>query len=269
MLKSLGDEARVIAGGQSLVPLISLGLANPNYLVSLDSCQDLSDVNEGKESLKIGAMVTVTEVIRSELIKESVPILFHSAKKVATPHVRNFGTIVGNVCHADPSSDLIPSLLCCDARVCLVSGDKNREVLLEDFVDGPFTSVIQADEIAAFISIPRPNVEELVAYKKIARRAGDLGIATCAVVMRRENNFLKEVKISAGGYVQKAIRIHALEKLLTGIPLDEVKKQIDKLQTIEAITEKLLPVGGLSEADLSITFSRLIRSTLESALNGN
>ena len=69
--------------------------------------------------------------------------------------------------------------------------------------------------------------------------------------------------------MQKAIRIHALEKLLTGIPLDEVKKQIDKLQTIEEITEKLLPVGGLSEDYLSITFSRLIRSTLESALNGN
>ena len=120
------------------------------------------------------------------------------------------------------------------------------------------------------IGSPRlPYVEELVAYKKIARRAGDLGIATCAVVMRRENNFLKEVKISAGGYVQKAIRIHALEKLLTGIPLDEVKKQIDELQTIEEITEKLLPTGGLSEDYLSITFSRLIRSTLESALNGN
>ena len=69
--------------------------------------------------------------------------------------------------------------------------------------------------------------------------------------------------------MQKAIRIHALEKLLTGIPLDEVKKQIDELQTIEEITEKLLPVGGLSEDYLSITFSRLIRSTLESALNGN
>ena len=69
--------------------------------------------------------------------------------------------------------------------------------------------------------------------------------------------------------MQKAIRIHALEKLLTGIPLDEVKKQIDKLQPIEEITEKLLPVGGLSEDYLSITFSRLIRSTLESALNGN
>ena len=268
ILNKFGDEARVIAGGQSLVPLMSLGLTEINFLVNLGSCEDLSDVYVDENFFEIGAMVTVSELLRSDLIKDFLPVLHYAAKNVATPHVRNFGTLVGNVCHADPSSDIIPSLLCCDARINLVSLSENREISLEDFIEAPFSTSIKKGELATSVSIPRFDFTEMVSYKKIARRAGDLGIATCAVVLRVEANLLIDVKIAVGGYLQKAIRLRNIEKMFSNLLVDDIQHRIDEIETIDEVNEILLPGGGLSNEYLSTTFARLLRSTLESTLNG-
>tara|TARA_Y100001970_G_scaffold293387_1_gene439860 strand:- start:2343 stop:3203 length:861 start_codon:yes stop_codon:yes gene_type:complete len=269
ILKKFGDESRVIAGGQSLVPLISLGLADPNFLVSLENCRDLIEVTADENFIEIGAMVTVSQILKSDLIRDSLPVLHCAAKNVATPHVRNFGTLVGNVCHADPSSDVIPSLLCCDARVHLVSTEQSRVINLDDYIEAPFMISIKEGELVTAVSVPRTESNELFSYKKVARRAGDLGIATCAVILKVDKKLLTDVKISLGGYVQRATRLRNIEKKLINLSVDDFHLRINETKIIDEVNQILLPAGGLSGDYLSETFDRLVRSTLESALNGN
>ena len=263
-----GDGARVIAGGQSLVPMISLGLSEPDFLINLSNCDDLFAIEKIKKTINIGAMVSVSEILNSSQIISVLPVLNLASKKVATPHVRNFGTLVGNVCHADPSSDLIPALLCLDAQIDLVSKDGKRSVLLDEFVTGPYSTIIRSGEVAVSVTCQVDKRSQLASYKKVARRAGDLGIATCAVSLDVRKDLIKSAKISVGGYLQKAVRVFDIEKNIVGLPVEEISTFIDGVEKIESIENTILPDGSLTNDYLSATFSRLIKSTLKDALSG-
>ena len=268
LFEQCGDGARVIAGGQSLVPMISLGLSEPDFLINLSSCDDLFVIKKTRKTINIGAMASVSEILNSSQVINLLPILNFAAKKVATPHVRNFGTLVGNVCHADPSSDLIPALLCLDAQIDLVSKDGKRSVLLSEFITGPYSTTIRGGEVAVSVTCQLDKQSKLASYKKVARRAGDLGIATCAVSLDSHKDCIESAKISVGGYLRKAIRVLDIEKNKVGLPAHEICTFIDGVEKIESIENSILPDGSLTNNYLSATFSRLIRSTLKDALSG-
>ena len=159
ILATAPDDARVMAGGQSLTPLLTLGLSSPEIVVSLDRCADLNEIETNEAALHLGAMVTTAEVERSKHIAGIAPLLTTAAREVGSIHVRNFGTAVGNVCHADPGSDLIPALLCHHGAVQLRSPAGVRSVDIADFVTGPFSTAIAGAEIATSITISREDTD--------------------------------------------------------------------------------------------------------------
>ena len=268
MIEEYGEDTRVIAGGQSLVPMISLGLYQPNFLINLSNCKDLTSIKKTRKILNIGAMVSVSELINSNQINDFVPVLDFAAKKVATPHVRNFGTVVGNVCHADPSSDLIPALLCLNAQIDLLSVTGERCVSIGDFITGPYSTNIRSGEIASSVTCHVERGSKLASYKKIARRAGDLGIATCAANLTISKGLIKYAGISVGGYLQKAIRLVDIEKNLINYPINESLKSINQIGKIDVVEDTILPEGSLTSSYLSGTFSRLVKLTLRDAIHG-
>ena len=263
-----GDSARVIAGGQSLVPMISLGLSVPDFLINLSTCDELAEIKRTRKAINIGAMVSVSEVLDSDQVIDCLPVLNLAARKVATPHVRNFGTLVGNVCHSDPSSDLIPALLCLDAQIDLVSKTGERSVPLNEFITGPYSTSIRSDEVAVSMTCQVEKATQLASYKKVARRAGDLGIATCAVSLGVSKGRIGFAKISVGGYLQKAIRVFDIENNLVGCPVEETMAFINEIESIESVEAHLLPDGSLTNDYLSVTFSRLVQATVKDAFNG-
>ena len=153
-LLSASNDPRILAGGQSLVPLLTLGFAAPETVISLDRCGDLDGITAGRETLRLGAMVTTRLVETDPAVAAGAPLLAEAASNVGSPHVRNFGTLVGNLCHADPGSDLIPAALCLGAEVEVLSARGSRLLDVDELVAAPFMTSLAGDELAVSALVP-------------------------------------------------------------------------------------------------------------------
>ena len=235
-----GGEARVLAGGQSLVPMLTLGFAAPDLLVSLDRCEGLGELTLTGGEAVIGAMVTTRRIETDEALARCCPLLGAAAAKVGSPHVRNFGTFVGNLCHADPGSDLIPAALCAGVEVEVRSSHRTRRIGVEDLLVGPFVTSLQEDELAISAHVPLREGSWRHGYRKLALRAGDLAVATVAVMLRLEGHTIAEARLAVGGALGRAERIAALESALAGTATSEAAGVALATNWIEEIP------GGLS-----------------------
>ena len=226
---STHGDSKIIAGGQSLVPLMKLRIASPSYLVDIWRIKELRyvKVDENGE-LKIGALTTHSEIEESPLIKERCPILSLTAENIADVQVRNRGTIGGSLCHADPAADYYPTLLVLDAKVVLRGKKGRRVVPIDDFVVAPFTTTIEECEILEEIIIPHYSGK--ADFVKFARREGDLAIVNAAALLDVKDGVVQEIKVAVGGSGPRAIRLKDLEEKLTGKTLDKslVEREVER-----------------------------------------
>jgi len=181
LMKKYKEEAKVLAGGQSLIPMMKLRLAAPGFLVDIGDLHELSYIRETAGSLKIGALTKQAEIERSQLVRERLPILSEAASKIADQQVRNLGTLGGALCHADPAGDWLAVMLATSAEF-KVRGLRERTVRAKDFFKGPFETALKHAEILTEIRIPVAKGGKVgQAYLKLERRAGDyatVGVAT-------------------------------------------------------------------------------------------
>ena len=183
LLSDLGEDARPLAGGHSLVPMMKLRLASPAHLVDLHGIAGLKGIRRDGNSLVIGAMTTQHELLVSEEIARSVPILHEAALLIADPQVRYRGTIGGNVANGDPGNDMPALMMTLGAAYRLEGPGGAREVAAADFYQGAYFTALEPGEILTAISLPVPAAGHGHAYEKLKRKVGDYATAAAAVVL--------------------------------------------------------------------------------------
>ncbi len=179
LISEHGDEAKFLAGGHSLLPLMKLRLAQPTVLVDIGRVSDLSYVNDGGDHVAIGALTRHMDVENSDLLRQHVPLLAHAASHVGDPQVRHRGTIGGSIAHADPASDLPATTLALGATYVVQGANGTREIAADDFYQGFLTSALEPDEMLTEIRVPKMNGAGW-SFQKFNRRAQDWAIVGVA-----------------------------------------------------------------------------------------
>lgn len=177
LLQRYGSEAKLLAGGHSLIPLMKLRLATPRYLVDLNRIRELSSIEQRDGSLRVGALTRHADLETSDLIRTRYPLVGDAARVIADPLVRNMGTIGGSLAHADPAGDWGAAMLAARAQLVVVGPRGKRTVPIDEFFVDTFTTVLQPDEILTEILIPQPSAGSGGAYLKLERKVGDFAIA--------------------------------------------------------------------------------------------
>ena len=180
LLTRLGDDAKVLSGGQSLIPLMKLRLASPAHVVDINGIPGLAYIREGEGFLRIGALTRESELEESELIRTRYPLLHDTSKVIADPVVRNLATVGGNLAHADPANDHPATMLAFGAEVVAVGPKGERRIPIGSFFTGPFATSLRPDEILTEIRIPLPAARSRGAYLKLERKVGDFATAAVA-----------------------------------------------------------------------------------------
>jgi carbon-monoxide dehydrogenase medium subunit len=192
LLERHGDEARLIAGGQSLLPLMKLRFASPEVLVDINDLTELQRIWVAGDQLCIGALVRHADLLASAVVGEHYRILHDAERVIADPVVRNRGTIGGSLCHADPAEDLSAALGAIRADVLIKSSGGERTVAVRDLQTGPFETCIGPAEIVTEVRLPiRAGTGS--AYTKVERRAGDYAVAAAGAVVRLDGDTISEV----------------------------------------------------------------------------
>jgi len=180
LLARLGEEAKVLSGGQSLIPLMKLRLASPAHVVDINGIPGLSGIREAGGVLRIGALTRESDLEESELIRTRYPLLHDTSKVIADPVVRNLATIGGNLAHGDPANDHPATMLALGAEVVAIGTKGERRIAIGSFFTGPFATSLKPDEILVEIRIPQPVAKSGGAYLKLERKVGDFATAAVA-----------------------------------------------------------------------------------------
>lgn len=183
ILQQHGDEARVVAGGHSLIPMMKLRMADLGHLVDLQDIDALKGIAVGGDTVTIGAMTTQHELITHDGLADALPILREAALQIADPQVRYVGTIGGNVANGDPGNDMPGLMQCLNARFSLTGPDGSREVAAREFYEAAYFTAREDEEILTAITIPMPAPGTGYAYAKQKRKIGDYATAAAAVLV--------------------------------------------------------------------------------------
>jgi carbon-monoxide dehydrogenase medium subunit len=220
LLERYGPEARLIAGGHSLLPMMKLRLAHPEALIDINDLADLSYIRVEENELRIGAMTRHRELLESAVAGEHFAILHDAERVIADPIVRNRGTIGGSICQADPSEDLSAVFSALKAQVVIRSKDGQRVVAMDDFHQGPYTTAVGPAEILTEVRIAiRPGSGS--AYQKVERRVGDWAIVAAGAFLTLADGAVGDVGIGLAAVGAEHFRAEAAEDALRGGPANE------------------------------------------------
>jgi carbon-monoxide dehydrogenase medium subunit len=221
LLADLGDEARPLAGGHSLIPMMKLRLATPEHLVDLHGIADLKGIRRDGDRLVIGAMTTQHELLGSDVVAKSVPILQEAAALIADPQVRYRGTIGGNVANGDPGNDMPALMLALAASYRLEGLGGAREVAARDFYQGAYFTALEPGEILSAISLPVPPAGHGWAYEKLKRKVGDYATAAAGVVLTMAGGKVATCAIGLTNLSETPLLADDAARAVIGTSLDE------------------------------------------------
>ena len=180
LLARLGEDAKILSGGQSLIPLMKLRLASPPHVVDINGIPGLAYIREADGFLRIGGLTRESELEESDLVRSRYPLLHDTSKVIADPVVRNLATVGGNLAHGDPANDHPATMLALGAELVAVGTKGERRIPVGTFFTGPFTTSLKPDEILVEIRIPTPPARSGGAYLKLERKVGDFATAAVA-----------------------------------------------------------------------------------------
>lgn len=216
LLGKLGDEAKVLSGGQSLLPLMKLRFARPAHLVDIGRIPGLDYIKEDGGFLKIGALVREAALEASPLIRSKYPILADTAAVIADPLVRNLATVCGNLAHGDPANDHPATMLALGAEIVATGPKGARTIPIAAFFTGIFTTALAADEILTEIRIPIPPAGSGGAYVKLERKVGDFATAGAAAQLTLEGGVIKKAGIGLTSVAPTPLKATDAEAFLAG-----------------------------------------------------
>jgi carbon-monoxide dehydrogenase medium subunit len=236
LLSELGEEARPLAGGHSLIPMMKLRLATPDHLVDLSGIGDLKGIRGDGTDLVIGAMTTQHELIAAEQVTAKIPILREVSLVIADPQVRYVGTLGGNVANGDPGNDMPAVMMCLNAVYQVVSKSGERRIAARDFYQGAYFTALEPGEILSAIRIPVPPAGHGYAYQKLKRKVGDYATAAAAVVLTKSGDRIATCSIGLTNVAETPLWAEEAAKLIIGTALDaaSVKKAVAAAEAITA-----------------------------------
>jgi carbon-monoxide dehydrogenase medium subunit len=263
-----GSDARVLAGGQSLIPAMRYRLARPALLVDINSIADLAYLDDADGTLRIGALVRDATIDRSSKLAAGYPLIADVSAVVADPVVRQMGTAVGSLCHNDPAGDWSVAALAARATVEIRSAKGNRVVSIDDFLVDSFTTAVGDGEMAIEARFTKPVLAGAGAFKKLERKVGDFATASAAVQLTlAADGTIAEAGVAIGAVGAKALRVTEAERLLRGARPsnelaraagDEARKLADpNADTRGDVEFKRAMAGVLVHRALLTTFERL------------
>ncbi|OOL29507.1 carbon monoxide dehydrogenase [Rhodococcus rhodochrous] len=253
-LAAAGEDAKIIAGGQSLMPVLRLRLAAPTTIVDLGRVPDLRGVREDGGDLVIGAMTTHHDVIHDPLVREHARLLAEATSTVADPQIRHRGTLGGALAHADPAGDLGAPVLALEATLVAAGPSGRRRIPVAEFFDDYFTTTLQPEEILVEVRIPKLT-GWAARYEKFNRVAHAWSIVAVAATVQTDGGTIRQARVALTNMAAVPVRAHAVEQALVGQPAtaDTVRA------AAEQATEGTSPISdGNADADYRRQLARVL-----------
>jgi carbon-monoxide dehydrogenase medium subunit len=220
LLTDLGEEARPLAGGHSLIPMMKLRLATPQHLIDLAGIGDLKGIRADGGDIVIGAMTTQHEIIGSKLLAAKLPILAETSLLIADPQVRYVGTLGGNVANGDPGNDMPAVMLCLGASYHVLGKAGERRIPAREFYQGAYFTALEPGEILTTVRIPLPPPDHGSAYEKLKRKIGDYATAAAAVVVTMRGASVATCSIGLTNVAETPLWAEEAAAILVGSQLD-------------------------------------------------
>jgi CO/xanthine dehydrogenase FAD-binding subunit len=238
LLREHGEDAKVLAGGQSLLPMINLGLVQPGLLV------DISRLAEGRQLtaagdgfLVLGALVTHARLAADCRVRVAQPLLTAAARQIGNDRVRSRGTLGGSLAHADPAAELPLVMVALGATYEVTTGRASRAVRAEDFHLGYFTTGLGADELIVSVTVPALGPGWGWSFQEVARREGDFAMAAAAVLIRTTGDLVTEARVAVGGVSDRPLRLADVEAGLVGCPAAGLHSQVTDLPGLRPVDD--------------------------------
>jgi carbon-monoxide dehydrogenase medium subunit len=222
LLQQHGEDAKILSGGQSLIPMMKLRIARPGYLIDINRISGLSYIKEEGGFLKIGGLTREAELEASPIIRAKYPILLDTAHVIADPQVRNLATVAGNLAHGDPANDHPATMLALSAQVVATGAQGERIIPIEEFFLSLFSTALQPEEILTEIRVPAPPARSGGAYFKLERKVGDFATAAVAAQVTLDaDGVAQKVGIALTNVGPTPIKAKKAENFLRGKKLDD------------------------------------------------
>ncbi len=219
LLEEHGDDARVMAGGHSLIPMMKLRMADVPHLIDLQDVGGMSEIEIGADSIRIGAMITQSDIIDHDGLANAAPILREAALQIADPQVRYMGTVGGNVANGDPGNDMPGLMQCLDAAFIVVGPDGERSIPARDFYEAAYMTAREDEEVLVAVTMPTPQGG--YAYEKQKRKIGDYATAAAAVQITKDSGSCASASIAMTNLSDTPVFSDAAGAALVGTTLDD------------------------------------------------
>ena len=248
LLNKHGEDAKLLAGGHSLIPLMKLRLAQPRILIDLNNVDGMNSIEEDNDTLVIGGMSTYYQLQSSDLIKNKVSMLADAAGDVADPQVRNLGTIGGSLSHADPAADLPAVVIALNSTIVVDSSTGQRVIKAEDFFLDLLTTELRANEVLKEVRIPNPVNNSGAAYLKFANKASHYAVVGVAVRITINNaGICEDASVGITGAGTHAVRAVETERALRGSKIDDVCIESASQRAVASVDDFLGDVHASAE----------------------
>jgi aerobic carbon-monoxide dehydrogenase medium subunit len=221
LLASHDGEAKPLAGGQSLVPMLAFRVASPTLLVDLRKVAELRQIRITNEGVALGAMVRWRDILDDARLRTAHPLLLAAVAHVAHYQIRNRGTVGGSMAHADPAAELPGIAVACEAKITAVGKAGVRVIDAADFFHGPLMTALQADEIITEILLPLWPAKRRFGFQEFARRRGDFAMAAAALYYDEDGGKARNAHVGAIGVADRPLRLQAAEDVINGNSIDE------------------------------------------------
>jgi len=263
LLGTYGSEAKLLAGGHSLLPMMKLRFADPAHLIDLNRIDSLRGIRLSGNEIRIGAMTCENDLLWSPVLKEHCPLLVEAAGLISDPQVRYRGTLGGDISHGDPGNDHPAIMLCLGASFVLKSKTGERVVPADGFFLGVYATALEPDEILTEIRIPVPATGTGWCYAKLKRKTGDFATAAAAVLIRMSGNTVTDASITLTNLGPIALKAHDAEQFLRGRTLDD--EAVDEVaRKAMAICEPVEDLRGSVEYKIAMA-GEMTRRALRTA----
>jgi carbon-monoxide dehydrogenase medium subunit len=221
LLASHDGEAKPLAGGQSLVPMLAFRVASPSLLVDLRKLAELKEIKIAADGVTLGAMVRWRDILDEARLRTAHPLLVAAVEHVAHYQIRNRGTVGGSIAHADPAAEMPGIAVTCEAKIAVVGKSGGRVIEAANFFQGPLMTALKPDEIITEIRLPAWPAKRRFGFQEFARRRGDFALAAAMLFYDEDAGSARNAHVGAIGVADRPLRLPAVEQVLNGNTIDE------------------------------------------------
>jgi carbon-monoxide dehydrogenase medium subunit len=265
LLAAHDGEAKALAGGQSLVPMLAFRVAAPALLVDLRKLSELQQIKVGQNGVMLGAMVRWSDILKDAPLQEAHPLMVAAIEHVAHYQIRNRGTVGGSLAHADPAAEMPGIVVTCEAEIAVIGKAGARVIAAKDFFHGPLMTALKADEIITEIRFPPWPPGRRFGFCEFARRRGDFALAAAALFYDRDGaGRAQNARVGAIGVADTPLRLFAVENVLNGQKIDQAT--IAKAEAAASATvdpaDDIHATGAYRKSLIGVMVERALRESL-------